>query len=64
MLGRLVLRDAMLRIAPQDEAERQTRSSLHVMRGHGPSKTGVNALMSRPSRLDCHRAHLIEMAGT
>jgi hypothetical protein len=31
MLGRRVLRDAMLRIAPQDEAEGQTRSSLHVM---------------------------------
>ncbi len=31
MLGRRILRDAMLRIAPQDEAERQTRFSIHVM---------------------------------
>ncbi len=31
MLGRRILRDAMLRIAPQDEAEGETRFSLRVM---------------------------------
>ena len=36
MLGRRILRDAMLRIAPQDEAEGETRFSLHVMAGLDP----------------------------
>ena len=34
------------------------------MAGHSPSKTGVNALTSRPSRLGEHCANLSEMPGT
>jgi len=34
------------------------------MRGHRPSKTGVNALMTRASRLRLARAPLIEITGT
>ena len=34
------------------------------MAGHSPSKTGVNALMSRPSRLGWHRASLSGVTGT
>ena len=34
------------------------------MAGHSPSKTGVNALLSRPSRLDEHSAFLSEAMGT
>jgi hypothetical protein len=39
--------------------------SLRVMAGHSASKTRVNALVSRPSRLRMHGcAFLIEMRGT
>jgi len=34
------------------------------MAGHGPSKTGVNALMSRPSRSGRHSAILSGVTGT
>ena len=34
------------------------------MAGHSPSKTGANALLSRPSRLGKHCASLIGIAGT
>jgi hypothetical protein len=34
------------------------------MAGHSPSKTGVNALVSRPSRSGSHYAHLSGITGT
>src|SRR5215472_5266510 len=47
-----------------DEIDPQRLPSRSVTRGHSPSKTGVNALMSRGPRLGTHYADLSEIAGT